>query len=184
MTMEKTKGEIFTIFETLIRCGSMESGSPKFRYNNTKVLLSLKKEYDATKSARVSKVKFVEYENVRIKLLRKHASRDAKGAFETVMNPTSNQFDYLLNDWKKFEKELDVMKLKYKDAIKSEEEKNEKFSELLKETVEINIEHKIKVKLLPSEMTSEDQMIIWDFIEDDEPEIPEVKKDGRDSGNG
>lgn len=132
----------------------------KFAYGINKNRKAIERELETLQEAIKASDKYTEYDKKRIELCEKHAVKDDNGKAKMENN------EYVITDKDAFDKEIDTLRAKYKDAIDEREAQLKEFSELLKKESDF-VPFKIAFEDVPEDITSDAMSKIIDLI--DEP---------------
>jgi len=141
--MKVKKGDLLNlwyIFEGM----KHQKQSVKFSYFVAKNKIKLKGEVDALNEAQTASETFKAYDQSRANLAAEMADR-----IPGTTDPLINDGQYVINERKEeFDKQLDELKEKFKDAIEEREQQLESIKELLDEEKEFD-GHKIHMDEIP-----------------------------------
>jgi hypothetical protein len=131
----------------------------KFSYGVAKNIALLKTEVESLSKAQESSKEFVEYDNARIELAKKHAKKDDKG------EPVVEKNSYVIENQEAFDKEFETLKKTHKKALDERENQIKDFNDLLEKETDIQF-HKIKLEDVPEDISTEQMTTIYDLIEE------------------
>jgi len=157
--MKLTRQQVLDLHNGLHSVGNLNG--VKFAYAVSKNLFKMKSEVEALQETYKPAQEFVTYEGERIKLAEEHAEKTDDEPKKIMENGIQR---FVIKDKKTFDKELEVLKKKYKTALESRKEQIESFEALLKEKIEIDL-HKIDIKDVPKEITAKQMNDIFVIIE-------------------
>ena len=158
-----TKGEVLVLYRNLNQTG--ELNGVKFAYAVSRNIDILKREIESIEKTLELPEDFKEFETKRIALAEKYAERDEKG--KTLKEKATNgseQFVIIPANQKKFDKEFDVLRGEYKEAVALRDKQIEEYTKLLTEESDV-VPYKIKLEDVPKEITTRQMTGIYDIID-------------------
>lgn len=127
---------------------TLERGfSRKLAYNISKNKNKLKPIVKAFQEAIKPSEEYTKYDMERVELAKKHAKKDKDG------NPVISSFEYVLEDKEAFEKELETLREKFKEAVEEHKKKAEESETLLDNDEEVELV-KLKIQDFPDNFPS------------------------------
>jgi len=149
MIIKMTKGELLRFYEGLISVGGLKGS--KFAYAVAKNSFTINDEIEALRKAIEPAENFVKFDKERVLIAEKYAVKNDKGQAETYMD-SNKKAQFFIQDKEEFEKAIDELKEKHKEAIKEREVQVSIFDEMLKEEISFDI-IQIAEKELPADIT-------------------------------
>ncbi len=158
-----TNLELIQFYNTLHSVGDLQG--VKFAYAVSKNIYTIKPHIEALQASVASTEEFQQYEKERVELAKKHAKKNKEGNPITNTNLDNNTQSYEIENEDKFQKELEKLQEKHKNALQEREKQIEKYKELLQEEANIEL-HKIKVKDLPEKITPQQMTGLFPIVEE------------------
>ncbi len=155
------KREILNLYHDLRELRDLSG--VKFAYAIARNLSILEGEIKSLEEAIVPTEEFKVFEKERIELAEKHSNKDKNGSSIKKTNQQGIQ-EYDIKDMNAFDKELNKIRKKYKDAIAFREKQYKEYKELLDTDSEIEL-YKIKLDDVPENINVRQMEIIKNLIE-------------------
>lgn len=153
------KRDLFSAEVVLKSMGNIKGA--KFAYFIAKNLKLIREEIETLKKLDAISDGFKMFEVKRIALCEKYSEKDDN------KGPIIENQSYKISDKnrKKFNKELESLKEKYKESLDEKKKKDEELQEILDEESELKF-YKIKVSDLPNDISANTLMILEELIEE------------------
>ena len=152
------KRDLLNIWNVLSKIGNAKSKC-KLSYLIAKNKRLIKDEVDALVEAQNPSDEFRKYDEARVTLNKEMATKDEKG------KPVFVNGEFIFEDYVKWEKKIDELKVKFSDVIKNREEQVNGYKKLLEEEFSFT-PIKINMSQFPDDIIDGNDMeIILDFIE-------------------
>ena len=152
------KNKILGLFQGLNNVAKLKG--VKLAYAVIRNLNILQPEIEAIQKSLEPQDDFNVYDKERMELAKKFSKKDEKGEPKTE----NNQF--ILEDVKGFEKEIEQLAKKHKPALDAREKQVKEYNELLKEETKVEL-YKVKLADVPTDITTEQLAGIYDIIGED-----------------
>lgn len=153
--------DILTLNEAL---KSLNLKGAKFAYVVARNIEVLKPEITALVEAAKQSDEYKEYEAKRVEICKEHAEKDENNE-PVLINKGTVSEEYKIADQKSFEASLKKLNDENKEVIRAREKQIEEFNSLLEENKDINF-HKVSLKDVPDEITSQEMASIISIIEE------------------
>jgi len=150
-----TKQDALNLYQNLNVLGNLSG--VKFSYAVAKNANLLKAEVEALETSVKPLPAFEAYDTERVELARSHAKKDDQG------NPTIVGNQFIIEDQKAFDKDLEELKSKHKEALEIRQTQLDEYAKLLKEPSEVVL-HKITLADVPNQVTVTQMTAIQEFI--------------------
>jgi len=137
------KIDVLRLNEVFNRFGDMKYGV-KFSYFLAKNRIAIKSEVEALEEARKPEQDFLNFEVERVKLAQEYSDKDSSG--KPIIQ---NGAFVIVEKLDQFEKQMEKLKKKYKNAIEQREAQMKEFEKILNEEYVINNPFKIAFSELP-----------------------------------
>ena len=161
--MKLTRQEILNLNQALSSVGNLTG--VRFAYAVARSLDKLKPEIEAIRKASTPKENFVKYDQERVELAKNYAIK-VDGKPQTIVLEGREQ--YKIQDAEGFNKELEALKVKHKEAIDEQTKREKDIMEILKEPVEIEL-HMVDFKYVPQEISTQQMAGILPIVREDIP---------------
>ena len=155
--------QLYELLEGIRQAGSLKG--IKFTYGLARNKKLVEKEIEILSEVSKPNEDFEELEKKRIELCKVHAEKDEKGEPKIEMIGNTPKSSYVIEDKKKFEKELEKMMKENAKVVEAQEEKNKQFMELLEENSEFK-PYMIEFVDIPEDITSETISKLIDLIKE------------------
>ncbi len=164
--MEMTKEKIIQMWNILSEIGN-EKTNVKFSYAIARNLNIIEPEVKAlTKAQEISK-EYKEYDAKRLEICREMAKKDEDGnpiMKDGVGNPIPKGGEFDIEDRPTFDKKIEKLQKKNKEAIDMQKNRIEQFNDLIKETIEIDF-YSVKIEHVPDDIKPNHLALMMGFIE-------------------
>ena len=151
--------EIVDLYQAL---SGINLKGPKFAYAVAKNINLIQPELKAFDAAQKPREDYIEYNKQRAELAKQHAEKDEKGKPIII-----NGRNYKVADEEAFEKEWEVLKQKHAEAIAYREQQDKEFHELMEKDSTVTL-HKLSLKDVPEDITSQQLTSIFAIVDDSE----------------
>lgn len=131
----------------------------KFSYGVVKNINIIKPEIEALQKSMEMSEEFQKYEEERIALARKHATKDEKGMPMTKAN------SFVIADMEAWKKDFDELNEVNKEIVSAREEQIKEYNKLLEEDITVEL-YKIKMEDVPQDITTGQLEGIFPIIEE------------------
>lgn len=150
--------DIFDLLENLDKVKTLQG--VEFALLIARNIRLLKQEAEILEQANQVADGFMEFENQRIEICKKHANKDELGF--CIMDK-DKRFTFSDEGRKSFDEEMIPLQEKYANIIKKQEELNEEYLKLLEKDSILEL-NKIDIKDLPKDISAEQLDIIYDSM--------------------
>lgn len=154
MKITKTRKEFINLYQMLSYLGELTGA--RFTYTISKNKEVLKKVVEEIQKKAEMHENYKEYEKERVELNEKHTKRDKDG------NPEIKDKKYVIKDKAVFDKEIEKLNKKYKDAIEEREEQRKAVEEMANNEVTLEL-RTIPLSIVPDTITI-DQMEVLSIL--------------------
>lgn len=162
MIQKISKQKVFDLYKSIQSVKNLPG--VKFSYAIARNEAKIKSEIEALQKAGRPSEKFIEYNNKRLDLSKKHAVI-VDGKPSAKVNDLGQEY-YVIADEAAFNKEFETLKTEYKDVIDEEKSKSKEIDNLLTEEIEIDF-YMINIKNVPENITPEQMAGLLPIIEED-----------------
>lgn len=156
MKIKLTNRDVIGLYNTL---DSLNYRGVKFAYTIARNLNSLKPIMNSMDRALKIPTDFAEYDKARVDLARAHADKDPKTG-----KPVVEGNNFVIKEMAAFEKELEGLQKKYKEAIDARQKQLDEYATLQDEEVEVDV-LTIPQALLPTEISTKELTAIFAIVE-------------------
>ncbi len=153
--------DLFELFNSLSSLVGLEG--VKFNYGVARNINILKPEVMSLQEALKTSEEFNKFDNERVELAKKYAKKDETG--KPVLVTVDKNTQYVIEDQKKFDKELEELKETHKVAFEAREKQLKDFEVLLDTENPIKL-FKIKLSDVPEAIKTEQLNGIYNLIEE------------------
>lgn len=158
-----TKKELIDLNNALHSVGDLKG--PRFAYVIARNLSIIKDEIHALQQATKIDDAFMEFEKDRVALAEKYAVRDENGSPKRYVDGGLERF--VIGDQVAFDKELEDLKIKHKDALDSRVEQDKAFSAMLEDKVEFFL-YELKKEDLPADISAQQMTALVALLAEEE----------------
>lgn len=169
MSEKLTNQDVLNLNQALNTVGNLSGVKFAYAVNKNKTLIEV--EVEALKEAQKQSDKFQEFTKKRLELCNRLGDKDEKG--NPKMKPTmidgiiiKGSQDFVIEANKvEFDKELEALRVEYKESIDEREAQIKKFNEMLTEESTFT-PHKIKLSDVPANITVDQMKSLINLIEE------------------
>lgn len=158
--MKLTRQDIIDLNNGLHAVGNL-SGF-KFAYAIARNINKLKSHMDEIREMHKVDLEYNSFEKERVKIAEEHAVTENGKPKTTMKNGTPG---YIIKDQKGFDKDLEVLKEKYKDAIEAREKQKIALEKFLKESVEVDL-YTIPTEYVPDAITAQQMVGVLPIVDE------------------
>ena len=151
------KKELISLHQGINQLGSLSG--VKFAYAITRNISYLKPEIEALEKAITATEEYKAFDNLRVKLLEKHAEKGKDGKAVITNN------NYAIEDQVGFDKAFEKLKKEHKGVFEAREKQIKDYLALLDEEATVSF-HKIKQEDIPANITVAQMNVISPLIEE------------------
>ena len=163
--MKIKNSELELLARTLVRFGQ-EKVHRKLAYGIVRNKKLLETCIEALNTAKVLPDKYIEYEELRIKMCADFAEKDERGEPKTKFVPKQgNVFDITEEKMEEFEEKMKALRVEWKEAHEEKDKHEEEILSLLEEEVEFDF-YQIDIDFFPEEMSPADMEILMPLIKE------------------
>lgn len=154
MKITKTRKEFINLYQMLSYLGELTGA--RFTYTISKNKEVLKKVVEEIQKKAEMHENYKEYEKERVELNEKHTKRDKDG------NPEIKDKKYVIKDKAVFDKEIEKLNKKHKDAIEEREQQRKDVEDLANKEITLDLKT-IPLSIVPDKVTV-DQMEVLSIL--------------------
>lgn len=154
MKITKTRKEFINLYQMLSYLGELKGA--RFTYTIAKNKEVLKKLVEEIQKKAEASENYKEYDRERVLLNEKQSKKDKDG------NPEIKDKKYVIKDKAVFDKEIEKLNKKYKDAIEEREEQRKAVEEMANQEVTLEL-RTIPLSIVPDTITI-DQMEVLSIL--------------------
>jgi len=152
------KKSFLQLFRTLDQMGKLTG--VRFAYAVAKNISKMKIEVESIEKSIKPPEGFMDYDQKRIDLAKKHSKKDEKGKEITANN------EFQIEDETKFDKELKKLQSEYKKETDARQKQIDEYIKMLDEEIQFDF-HKIDLKDVPAEITTQQMAGIIELINEE-----------------
>lgn len=145
-----TKKQIIELYQSLYKLGNLKG--VKFCYAVSKNISMIESEIKTLEKVLEPSEDYQKFDKERIELAKKYSKKQENG--EPVVEIKNGLQQFVLENKEEFEKEIEALREKHKEAIDKKEEQIKEYNKLLEEETPM-VFHKVLIADVPADITSE-----------------------------